>query len=226
MYLIQEHLWPGLVFEYRSRQAAAWERLLRGDDEGAVGLFADAYRVLLDAQPPQHRYHKGEALHNLGLAHLWAGNTVDGLSETLAAPGTNATADGPGVFFGGSGGAAVPAADFMGIFNAAGTEANSGQILIPVSGTLKNFAGNFTAVTGGTGTFILRKNGADTALTDHMQSDPGGNRAGDLHRHDPQGDGRSRRLDRRSVHPHRHKQRHWDVVGDVHAMTAAPRLSS
>ena len=85
MYLIQEHLWPGLAFEYRRRQAAAWEHLLAGNHEAAIGLFSDAYRVLFDAQPPDHRLHKGESLHNLGLAHLWAGNTDQGVRETLAA---------------------------------------------------------------------------------------------------------------------------------------------
>jgi hypothetical protein len=85
LYLIPEHMWPGLAFEYRSRQATAWRHLLDGDHAAAIALFTDAYEVLLDAQPPDHRLHKGESLHNLGLAHLWAGNTEEGLRETLAA---------------------------------------------------------------------------------------------------------------------------------------------
>ena len=86
MYLIQEHLWPGQALEYRRRQATAWAQLLAGNHEAAIGSFRDAYGVLSDAQPSEHRLHKGESLHNLGLAHLWAGNTNEGLRETLASP--------------------------------------------------------------------------------------------------------------------------------------------
>jgi hypothetical protein len=85
VYLIQEHLWPGLAFEYRSRQGAAWQRFLAGDHEAAATLFRQAYEVLYDAQPEGRRYHKGEALHNWGLALLWSGDVEGGLRETLAA---------------------------------------------------------------------------------------------------------------------------------------------
>ena len=85
MYLIQEHLWPGLAREYRSRQAAAWERLQAGEHEASAALFREAYEVLLHAQPDGHRYHKGEALHNWGLALLWSGDIEGGLRETVAA---------------------------------------------------------------------------------------------------------------------------------------------
>lgn len=70
MYLIQEHLWPGLA---------------SGDHEAAATLFREAYEVLSAAQPDGRRYHKGEALHNWGLALLWSGDIEGGLRETLAA---------------------------------------------------------------------------------------------------------------------------------------------
>lgn len=85
MYLIQEHNWPGLAYEYRARQGAAWQRLLHGEYEGAAALFQEAYRVLLTNQPEGSRYHKGEALHNWGLALLYLGQTQAGARETLAA---------------------------------------------------------------------------------------------------------------------------------------------
>ena len=85
MHLIQEHLWPGLAFEYRARQSAAGELLSEGRFDEAAAGFENAYRFLRDAQPEGRRYHKGEALHNWGLALFWAGRVQDALRETVAA---------------------------------------------------------------------------------------------------------------------------------------------
>jgi hypothetical protein len=85
MYLVQEHLWPGLAYEYRARQSAGWHQFLAGEHQVAAALFRDAYQLLLESQPEERRYHKGEALHNWGLALLWSGEVEAGLRETLAA---------------------------------------------------------------------------------------------------------------------------------------------
>jgi hypothetical protein len=63
----------------------AWRRFAAGDFDGAARQFEAAYRLILRAQPSGSRYHKGEALHNWGLALLWGGERQRGLEETLAA---------------------------------------------------------------------------------------------------------------------------------------------
>jgi hypothetical protein len=83
--LIQEPFWPGLAADHRIAMEAAWRRFAAGDYRAAAQGFEAAYRLLLDNQPEGRRFHKGESLHNRGLALMWAGSTQDALSETLAA---------------------------------------------------------------------------------------------------------------------------------------------
>jgi hypothetical protein len=56
-----------------------------GDFEAAAREWRAAWQVLADAQPPGKRYHKGQSLHNEGLAHLFAGRRAEALNATLAA---------------------------------------------------------------------------------------------------------------------------------------------
>jgi len=85
MQLIQEPYWPGLTSEHRLMLDAAWDRFRHGDFQEAAKGFDAAYRLLLEAQPEGHRFHKGESLHNKGLALLWAGDREESLRATLAA---------------------------------------------------------------------------------------------------------------------------------------------
>ena len=83
MQLIQQ--WPDAL---RARHDAisvdGWQRFAVGDFEGAARAFESAYRLVLGEQPEGQRYHKGEALHNRGVALLWGGDRQRGLEETLA----------------------------------------------------------------------------------------------------------------------------------------------
>lgn len=63
----------------------AWRHFNAREFEGAAKAFDAAYRLVLEAQPQGRRYHKGEALHNKGLALLWVGRHDAALDETLAA---------------------------------------------------------------------------------------------------------------------------------------------
>lgn len=84
MQLIQS--WPDtLRAEHDELSGAAWRQFQAGDYEAAETGFRRAYELVLAAQPQGQRYHKGEALHNLGIALAWAGRSNEGLRETLAA---------------------------------------------------------------------------------------------------------------------------------------------
>jgi hypothetical protein len=85
MQLIQEPDWPSLGGLYRALQAEAGQLLNAGEFESAAALYERAYRALLEAQPEGRRFHKGEALHNLGLALLWLGRTDEARQRTLEA---------------------------------------------------------------------------------------------------------------------------------------------
>lgn len=85
MQLIQEPDWPSSAGLYRSVLIEAGQLLNAGDFEAAAAGYERAYRALLDAQPDGRRFHKGEALHNLGLALLWMGRTDEARQRTLEA---------------------------------------------------------------------------------------------------------------------------------------------
>jgi len=84
--LIQEPDWPpGLSAEHRRISDSAWQLFRAAEYRGAAEGFDVAYRVLISRQPEGRRFHKGESLHNKGLALMWAGDTRGALSATLAA---------------------------------------------------------------------------------------------------------------------------------------------
>lgn len=85
MQLIQEPDWPSLAGLYHGLQSEAGHQLLARDFEAAAAGYEKAYRSLLDAQPEGRRFHKGEALHNWGLALLWLGRTEEARQRTLEA---------------------------------------------------------------------------------------------------------------------------------------------
>lgn len=84
MQLIQEAD-SSLAGRYRDLLDEAGQRLVAGDFEAAAEGYERAYRALLDAQPAGRRFHKGEALHNWGLALLWLGRTDEARQRTLEA---------------------------------------------------------------------------------------------------------------------------------------------
>jgi hypothetical protein len=85
MQLIQEPNWPSLSREHRALLATAGQALAKGDFGAAAEGYERAYRLLLTNQPERFRFHKGEALHNWGLALLWQERTQEAVERTLEA---------------------------------------------------------------------------------------------------------------------------------------------
>lgn len=84
MQLIQQ--WPPrLKVQHDRLSTDAVGQLNAGDFAGAAATWHTAYQLVRDAQPEGRRYHKGEALHNGGLALLLAGQTDKAREETLSA---------------------------------------------------------------------------------------------------------------------------------------------
>jgi hypothetical protein len=78
--------WPaalGARHERYRREAIA--ALNRRDFAAAQAAWTAAVKVLARAQPKGQRYHKGESLHNVGLARLYAGDERGALETTLCA---------------------------------------------------------------------------------------------------------------------------------------------
>lgn len=76
---------PELDARYRALLVEAGSRLSAGDFEAAAVAYERAYQTLIEAQPDGRRFHKGEALHNWGLALLWLGRTDEARQRTLEA---------------------------------------------------------------------------------------------------------------------------------------------
>jgi hypothetical protein len=55
------------------------------DIEAAFVASEEAYRLLVDAQPPLHRYHKGWPLHNMGMIRLYQGRLGEAQNYVLDA---------------------------------------------------------------------------------------------------------------------------------------------